>query len=59
VGKLTDGDTVTIACSARGTRHTGRDSYVTDLWNKLTDGSWVSDAYVWTGTGAPVNGLCT
>jgi LasA protease len=59
VGKLTDGDTVTIACSARGTRHTGRYSYVTDLWNKLSDGSWVSDAYVWTGTGAPVNGLCT
>lgn len=59
VGKLADGDTVTIACSARGTRHTGRNGYVTDLWNKLSDGSWVSDAYVWTGTGAPVNGLCT
>ncbi|GAA4436620.1 M23 family metallopeptidase [Phytohabitans houttuyneae] len=59
VGKLTDGDTVTITCSARGTRHTGRNSYVTDLWNKLSDGSWVSDAYVWTGTGSPVNGTCT
>ncbi|MGN9906278.1 peptidoglycan DD-metalloendopeptidase family protein [Phytohabitans sp. LJ34] len=59
VGKLTDGDTVTITCSARGTKHAGRNSYVTDLWNKLADGSWVSDAYVWTGTGAPVNGLCT
>jgi LasA protease len=59
VGKLADGDTVTITCSARGTTHTGRDSYATDLWNKLADGSWVSDAYVWTGTAAPVNGLCT
>ncbi|MDQ7903249.1 peptidoglycan DD-metalloendopeptidase family protein [Phytohabitans sp. ZYX-F-186] len=59
VGKLADGDTVTIACSARGTRHTGRNSYTTDLWNRLTDGSWVSDAYVWTGTGSPVNGNCT
>lgn len=59
VGKLADGDTVTITCSARGTKHAGRNSYVTDLWNKLADGSWVSDAYVWTGTGAPVNGLCT
>jgi len=59
VGKLADGDTVTIACSARGTKHTGRNNYVTDLWNKLSDGSWVSDAYVWTGTGSPVNGNCT
>ncbi|MFC0526343.1 peptidoglycan DD-metalloendopeptidase family protein [Phytohabitans kaempferiae] len=59
VGKLADGATVTIACSARGTKHTGRNGYVTDLWNRLADGSWVSDAYVWTGTGAPVNGNCT
>ncbi|GAA4688900.1 peptidoglycan DD-metalloendopeptidase family protein [Phytohabitans rumicis] len=58
-GKLADGDTVTIACSARGTRHTGRGGYTSDLWNKLTDGSWISDVYVWTGTGEPVNGLCT
>jgi LasA protease len=58
-GKLADGDTVTITCSARGTKHTGRNNYVTDLWNKLSDGSWVSDAYVWTGTAAPVNGNCT
>ena len=59
MGKLADGDTVTIACSARGTKHTGRNNYVTDLWNKLSDGSWVSDAYVWTGTATPVNGNCT
>jgi LasA protease len=59
VGKLTDGDTVTIVCSARGTRHTGRGGYTSDLWNKLTDGTWISDVYVWTGTAEPVNGLCT
>lgn len=58
-GTVADGDTVTIACSARGTTHTGRDGYTSDLWNKLTDGSWVSDVYVWTGTGDPVNGFCT
>ncbi|MEJ3743816.1 peptidoglycan DD-metalloendopeptidase family protein [Actinomycetes bacterium KLBMP 9797] len=58
VGQVPDGETVTIACSARGTRHTGRYGYTSDLWNKLTDGSWVSDVYVWTGTAEPVNGLC-
>lgn len=59
VGQVPDGETVTIACSARGTRHVGRGGYASDLWNKLTDGSWVSDVYVWTGTGEPVNGLCS
>lgn len=58
-GTVADGETVTIACSSRGTPHTGRDGYTSDLWNKLSDGSWVSDAYVWTGTGDPVNGFCT
>jgi LasA protease len=58
VGTVDDGETVTIECSAYGTRHTGRDGYASDLWNKLADGGWVSDAYVWTGTGEPVNGLC-
>jgi len=45
----------------RGTRilvDTGRNGYTTTLWNRLSDGSWVSDAYLWTGTGNPVNGLC-
>jgi len=58
VGTVTDGATVTIACSARGTSHTGRFDYTTDMWNRLTDGSWISDAYSWTGTGNPVNGWC-
>lgn len=59
VGQVLDGETVTVECSARGTRHTGRDGYTSDLWNKLTDGGWVSDVYVWTGTAEPVNGLCS
>ncbi|MGH3735745.1 MAG: peptidoglycan DD-metalloendopeptidase family protein [Micromonosporaceae bacterium] len=57
VGELPDGATVTIACSAAGTEHTGR-SGTTKLWDKLTDGSWVSHAYVWTGTDDPVKGMC-
>jgi LasA protease len=58
VGTVADGETVMIDCSAYGTRHTGRDGHTSELWNRLTDGSWVSDAYVWTGTGEPVNGFC-
>ncbi|WP_212822784.1 peptidoglycan DD-metalloendopeptidase family protein [Polymorphospora rubra] len=58
VGTVLDGTTVTVECSARGTRHVGRSGYSSDLWNKLTDGSWVSDVFLWTGTGDPVNGLC-
>jgi LasA protease len=58
IDTLPDGATVAIACSARGTTHTGRGGYATDLWNRLTDGGWVSDAFVWTGTPEPVNGYC-
>ena len=58
VGTVPDGNTVTIACSANGTTHTGRFNYTTSLWNRLTDGSWISDAFTWTGTGNPVNGMC-
>jgi LasA protease len=58
VGTVPDGNTVSIACSANGTTHTGRFDYTTSLWNKLTDGSWISDAFTWTGTGNPVNGMC-
>ena len=58
VGTVRDGATVRIVCSARGSRHAGRGGYRSDLWNKLADGTWVADVYVWTGTGAPVNGYC-
>ena len=48
---------MSIACSANGTTHTGRWG-TTSLWNRLTDGTWISDAYVYTGVAAPVAGLC-
>ncbi|WDZ83552.1 peptidase M23 [Micromonospora cathayae] len=57
VGSVADGATVSIACSANGTTHTGRWG-ATALWNRLTDGSWISDAYLWTGVNGPVNGWC-
>lgn len=57
VGTVSDGSTVAISCSADGTSHTGRWG-TTSLWNRLTDGTWISDAYVYTGVTGPVNGLC-
>jgi LasA protease len=58
VGTLRDGKTVRVRCSARGTTHTGRGDYRSDLWNRLAGGGWVSDVYLWTGTGSPVAGWC-
>jgi LasA protease len=49
VGSVADGATVTISCWRNGTSHTGRYG-ATSVWDKLSDGTWVSDAYVYTGT---------
>ncbi|MET8545696.1 peptidoglycan DD-metalloendopeptidase family protein, partial [Kitasatospora sp. NPDC004799] len=57
VGTVADGTTIDISCSANGTSHTGRWG-TTSLWNRLPDGTWISDAFVWTGSAAPVNGTC-
>lgn len=48
VGTLADGATVTISCWRNGTSHTGRWG-ATSVWNKLTDGTWFSDAFAYTG----------
>ncbi|GLY22309.1 peptidase M23 [Micromonospora sp. NBRC 101691] len=56
-GSVGDGATVTISCSRNGTTHTGRYG-ATALWNRLSDGTWVSDAFVWSGLNGPVNGWC-
>ena len=58
VGTVKDGATVRVKCSAPGTTHTGRGGYRSDMWNQLRDGSWVSDVFLWTGTGNPVSGWC-
>ena len=49
VGTVADAATISVACSRNGTSHTGRWG-TTRLWNKLTDGTWVSDAFVATGS---------
>jgi LasA protease len=58
VGTVKDGATVRVRCSAPGTTHTGRGGYRSNLWNRLSDGSWVSDVFLWTGTSNPVGGWC-
>jgi LasA protease len=57
VGSVADGTTVSVACSANGTTHSGRWG-TTSLWNRLTDGTWVTDAYMATGINGPLNGWC-
>jgi hypothetical protein len=56
-GSLADGETVTISCSRTGTSHTGRWG-TSAWWHRLGDGTWISDACVWTGVDGPVNGTC-
>jgi LasA protease len=58
VSRVADGVTVTVACSKLGGYATGRNNYRTNLWNRMLDGTWISDAYLWTGTGDPVSGMC-
>lgn len=56
-GSVADGATVTVSCSSNGTSHTGRWG-TSSLWNRLSDGTWVSDAFMWTGLNGPVAGYC-
>ncbi|WP_460395034.1 peptidoglycan DD-metalloendopeptidase family protein [Actinophytocola sediminis] len=56
-GTVADGATVTVSCSRNGTSHSGRWG-TTSLWNRLSDGTWVTDAFMWTGLNGPVNGTC-
>ncbi|MGH9244793.1 MAG: hypothetical protein ACRD29_10845 [Acidimicrobiales bacterium] len=57
VGGLADGDDVMIECTAHAESVNGPKGE-TDVWDRLEDGSWVSDAYVDTGTLDPVAAPC-
>ena len=55
---LPDGAQVTIVCQTRGGEVTG--TYGTSsLWDKLSNGGYVADAYVYTGSDSPVASRCT
>lgn len=57
VGSVNDGAIVTVSCTAYGTSHSGRYGS-TSLWNRLSNGTWMSDAYLYTGTNGPVAPPC-
>lgn len=59
VGTIRNGARVVITCFARGTVFTGGPYDVsTDLWNRLADGGYVTDAMLDTGSNGPVVPLC-
>jgi uncharacterized protein YraI len=57
VGSVPDGTTVTIACQIPGTTVIGEFG-PTSLWDMLDDNTFVSDAYVYTGTNDRVAPPC-
>lgn len=52
-----DGDVIQISCTARGSTVTGPLG-TTDLWDRMPDGGYISDAFVDTGTSDPVAPPC-
>jgi murein DD-endopeptidase MepM/ murein hydrolase activator NlpD len=57
VGTIAGGTQVWITCQAYGTTHTGPWG-TTNLWNRLSSGAWITDAYVYTGTNGRVAPDC-
>lgn len=59
VGSIRNGARITITCYARGTVFEGGPYEVsTDLWNRLADGGYVTDAMLDTGSDDPVVPPC-
>ena len=59
VGTVRDGSRVVITCHARGTVFSGGPfGSTTNLWNRLADGGYVTDAMLVTGSDDPVVPLC-
>lgn len=52
-GRLQDGSEVRIRCTSQGELVTGSLG-TSDLWNQLSGGGWVADAWVNTGNDGPV-----
>ncbi|MEV4253974.1 hypothetical protein AB0J52_12515 [Spirillospora sp. NPDC049652] len=56
-GTVADGTTVTVSCTGTGTSHTGRWG-ATTLWDRLSDGTWMPDAFLYTGVNGPIKPAC-
>ncbi|WP_147341564.1 peptidoglycan DD-metalloendopeptidase family protein [Actinomadura logoneensis] len=56
-GTAADGGTVTVSCTGTGTSHTGRWG-TTTLWDRLSDGTWMPDAFLYTGVNGPIKPAC-
>lgn len=57
-GTIGGGVQVTIACQSTGTTHTGPWGS-TNIWDKLSTGKWISDAFVYTGSSSRVAPSCS
>jgi surface antigen len=57
VGTIAGGTAVWISCQEYGTTHTGPWG-TTNIWDKLSTGAWIADAYVYTGRNGLVAPLC-
>ncbi|PGA90703.1 peptidoglycan DD-metalloendopeptidase family protein [Bacillus toyonensis] len=57
VSSLNDGEVITVSCTTNGTAFTGRKGS-TNRWNQLTNGYWMSDAYLYTGTNDAIAPSC-
>lgn len=59
LGSVPDGSRITITCYARGSVFSGGPyGLSTDLWNRLADGGYVTDAMLDTGSNDPVVPPC-
>ncbi|MFL6073359.1 MAG: hypothetical protein ACJ73S_08200 [Mycobacteriales bacterium] len=56
-GSVANGGTVAIDCQLNGQSVTGTYG-TTTLWDQLTSGGWVSDAYIYTGSDGQVAPTC-
>ncbi|WP_207892723.1 peptidoglycan DD-metalloendopeptidase family protein, partial [Micromonospora sp. MW-13] len=57
IGSVPNGSVVTITCHVRGDAVQGF-AGVTNIWNRLSSGGWLTDGFLETGSNGPVVPLC-